>query len=63
MSVYGKLTVEISDDPRYEKGKTYDLVLNTSVTPDPSQVVVATIPPATSAAVDGTAVSDQVSNG
>ena len=44
MSVYGKLTVEISDDNRYEKGKTYDLVLNTSVTPDPSQVVVATIP-------------------
>ena len=44
MSVYGKLTVEISDDPRYEKGKTYDLVLNTNLTPDPSQVVVATIP-------------------
>ena len=44
MSVYGKLTVEISDDTRYEKGKTYDLVLNTNLTPDPSQVVVATIP-------------------
>ena len=45
MSVYGKLTVEISDDVRYEKGKTYDLVLNTSSTPDPTNVVVATIPP------------------
>lgn len=42
MSVYGKYTVVISDDPRYEKGKVYDLVLDTSVTPDPTDVVVAT---------------------
>lgn len=42
VSVYGKLTVEISDDPRYEKGKAYDLVLSTGVTPDPASVVVAT---------------------
>ena len=48
MSVYGKFTPEISDDPRYEKGKTYDLVLSQSLTPDPSRVVVATIPAASS---------------
>jgi hypothetical protein len=42
VSVYGKYTVVISDDPRYEKGKVYDLVLDTSVTPDPTDVVVAT---------------------
>lgn len=42
MSVYGRYTVEISDDPRYERGKTYDLVLTTGVTPDPSTVVTAT---------------------
>ena len=42
MSVYGKYSVEISDDPRYERGKTYDLVLSTGVTPDPSTVVTAT---------------------
>lgn len=42
MSVYGKFTPEISDDPRYEKGKPYDLVLSTGVTPDPASVVVAT---------------------
>lgn len=43
MSVYGRYTVEISDDPRYERGKTYDLVLTTGVTPDPSSVVSATV--------------------
>lgn len=45
MSVYGKFTPEISDDPRYEKGKVYDLVLSTGVTPDPASVVVATTDP------------------
>ena len=48
MSVYGKFTPEISDDPRYEKGKTYDLVLSTGVTPDPATVVVASVDPSTS---------------
>jgi hypothetical protein len=43
VSVYGRYTVEISDDPRYERGKTYDLVLTTGVTPDPSSVVSATV--------------------
>ena len=47
MSVYGKFTPEISDDPRYEKGKTYDLVLSTGVTPDPATVVVASVDPST----------------
>lgn len=51
VSVYGKLTVEISDDPRYEKGKAYDLVLSTGVTPDPASVVVATTDPATNPTV------------
>jgi len=48
VSVYGKFTPEISDDPRYEKGKTYDLVLSTGVTPDPATVVVASVDPSTS---------------
>ena len=48
MSVYGKFTPEISDDPRYEKGKTYDLVLSTGVTPDPATVVVASVDPSIS---------------
>jgi len=47
VSVYGKFTPEISDDPRYEKGKTYDLVLSTGVTPDPATVVVASVDPST----------------
>ena len=57
MSVYGKLTVEISDDPRYEKGKSYDLVLSTGVTPDPASVVVATT---TSGTDPAAASTDQV---
>lgn len=56
MSVYGRYSVEISDDPRYEKGKVYDLVLSTGVTPDPSTVVTATVndSPATTSVVDPT---------
>lgn len=49
MSVYGKFTVAISDDTRYVTGQTYDLVLSTVQTPDPSTVITAadtTSPPA-----------------
>lgn len=59
MSVYGKLTVAISDDARYEKGKTYDLVLDTGLTPDPTSIVVATIP--SEAPVVPTTATDQAS--
>jgi len=46
MSVFGKFTVEISDDARYEKGKTYDLALSSAVVPDPSSVMTGTVSPA-----------------
>ena len=39
MSVLGKITVTLSDDPRYATGQTYDVVLSTPATPDPSNLL------------------------
>lgn len=39
MSVLGKITVTLSDDPRYEAGKQYDIVLSTPQTPDPATLL------------------------
>ena len=43
MTVLCKATVVVSDDPRYTAGQTYDLVLSTSTTPDPAQVMSGTL--------------------
>ena len=43
MSVLGKITVTLSDDPRYTAGQTYDVVLSTPGTPDPSTLLTGTM--------------------
>jgi hypothetical protein len=49
VTVLGRFSVVISNDPRYEDGKTYDLVLDTGITPEPATVIPATIPAAPNA--------------
>lgn len=39
MSVLGRITVTLSDDPRYVAGQSYDVVLSTPQTPDPAQLL------------------------
>ena len=48
MTLLGKITVTLSDDPRYVNGQTYDVVLSTPQTPDPSTLVSGSVdqPPA-----------------
>ena len=43
MTLAGKVTVIVSDDERYEAGKTYDVILSTGATPDPSQLVTGSL--------------------
>ena len=43
MTVLGKVTVVLSDDTRYTAGMTYDVVLSTPQTPDPSTLVQGSI--------------------
>jgi len=43
VSVLGKITVTLSDDPRYAAGQTYDVVLSTPNTPDPSNLLTGTM--------------------
>lgn len=46
MSVLGKITVTLSDDPRYVAGQTYDVVLSTPQTPDPATLLTGSMDPA-----------------
>ncbi len=43
MTQLGKISVTLSDDPRYVAGQTYDIVLSTPNTPDPSTLVSGTV--------------------
>lgn len=43
MTVAGKITVIVSDDPRYESGQTYDVILGTPSTPDPASLLTGTL--------------------
>ncbi len=47
MTILGKIVVTLSDDSRYVAGNTYDVVLATGQTPDPSNLVTGTVDPAT----------------
>ena len=53
MTVLGKITVVLSDDPRYEAGKSYDVLLSTPQTPAPAEPLTGTMDevPATTEAV------------
>ena len=46
MTVLGKITVVLSDDPRYEAGKSYDVLLSTPQTPAPAEPLTGTMDPA-----------------
>ena len=43
MTVLGKITVVLSDDPRYEAGKSYDVLLSTPQTPAPAAPLTGTM--------------------
>ena len=43
MTVLGKITVVLSDDPRYEAGKSYDVLLSTPQTPAPAEPLTGTM--------------------
>ncbi len=43
MTILGKITVTLSDDPRYENGKTYDVLLSTPQTPAPAELVTGSV--------------------
>ena len=43
MTILGKITVTLSDDPRYETGKTYDVLLSTPQTPAPAELVTGSV--------------------
>ena len=43
MTILGKITVTLSDDPRYENGKTYDVLLSTPQTPAPAELVTGNV--------------------
>lgn len=53
MTILGKITVTLSDDPRYENGKSYDVLLSTPQTPAPAELVTGSVDevPATTEAV------------
>lgn len=43
MTLLGKIQVTLSDDPRYQAGQSYDVVLTTPQTPDPATLVTGTV--------------------
>lgn len=43
MTVLGKITVVLSDDLRYEAGKSYDVLLSTPQTPAPAEPLTGTM--------------------
>jgi len=43
VTLLGKITVVLSDDPRYEAGKSYDVVLTTPQTPNPAELVTGSV--------------------
>ena len=55
MTILGRLTVTLSDDPRYTAGQSYDVVLTTPQTPDPATLVTGSVdvPPSTDPTAGG----------
>lgn len=55
MTILGRITVTLSDDPRYTAGQSYDVVLTTPQTPDPATLVTGTVdaPPSTASGAGG----------
>ena len=51
MTLLGKITVTLSDDPRYVAGQSYDVVLTTVQTPDPASLVSGSLEPEPAAEV------------
>lgn len=43
MTVLGKITVVLSDDPRYQAGQSYDVLLSTPQTPAPAEPLTGTM--------------------
>ena len=43
MTVLGKITVTLSDDARYEAGKSYDVLLSAPQTPAPAEPLTGTM--------------------